>query len=216
MSKVSVLIADDHPIVVLAVQEIIERDARMRVVGTAFGPRELMQRCREQSPEVIIADYNMPGDALYGDGLQMIEYLLRHSGQAKILIFTMLSNPLILSRLYDLGVVGVIPKSGDFNEILVALRTVLRGQTYYPPGHAALQGKATPEQSLEARVAHLTAREYEVLRHFVAGLNGREIAQRLNRSTKTVSAQKISAMRKLEVDTDQALLMFCANAGLFQ
>jgi two-component system capsular synthesis response regulator RcsB len=215
-SKVSVVIADDHPIILLAVQEIIERDDRFQVVGVANGPSELVRLYHERSPQIIIADYNMPGDQTYGDGLQMIEYMLRHFSDSRILIFTMLSNPLIHSRLYDMGVAGVILKSGDFNEILRALQALLRGKVYQAPDQRLVYSQLTREESVQERIASLSAREYEVLRHFVAGLNGCEIATLLNRSTKTVSSQKISAMRKLDVDNEQALLLFCADANLFQ
>lgn len=216
MNRVSVVIADDHPLILLAVEEIIERDDRFYVAGVANGPSELVRLCHELLPSVIIADYSMPGDETCGDGLQMIEYLLRHFKNSKVLILTMLSNPLIHGRLYDLGVSGVILKSGDFNEILRALDVLLCGGKYYVSRLPSLYSPPPAEESVEARISSLSAREYEVLRHFVAGLNGRETALLLNRSTKTISAQKISAMRKLSVDNEQALLAFCIDSREFQ
>lgn len=211
MKKTTVLIADDHPIVAMAVQEIVERDDRFEVVGIAKGPTELVQMHQQFSSDVVIADYSMPGDGIHGDGLQMIELLCRRFGDTRILVFTMLSNPLILSGLYHLGVWGVILKSGDFNEIAVALQALSQGRKYQPP----VQALSNSDSQMQARAARLTMREYEVLRHFVSGLSGREIAALLHRSTKTVSAQKVSAMRKLGVENDQALLAFCADAQLF-
>ncbi|WAH57012.1 response regulator [Pseudomonas silvicola] len=211
MNRMSVVVADDHPIVVMGVQEIIEREGRFKVVGTAHGPSELVRLYHAHAPQVVITDYTMPGDDTYGDGLKLIDYLRRQFPDTRILILTMQSNPLILSRLYDLGVSGVISKSGDLNEIVVALRALSRGRIYRGPGLAP----APPGDDVQARVARLSVKEYEVLRHFVSGMSGREIALLLNRSTKTVSAQKISAMRKLAVENDQALLTFCANASLF-
>lgn len=211
MKKTTVLIADDHPIVAMAVQDIIERDARFEVVGIASGPSELIQLHQQLAPDVVIADYSMPGDETYGDGLQMIEFLCRRFSSTQVLVFTMVSNPLILSSLHDLGVWGVIPKSGDFNEISLALRALSRGRKYKAPA----QPLPTLDDPLQARIARLTVREYEVLRHFISGLSGREIAALLHRSTKTISAQKVSAMRKLGVENDQGLLAFCADAHLF-
>ncbi|MCF5054281.1 response regulator [Pseudomonas syringae] len=211
MKKTTVLIADDHPIVAMAVQDIIERDARFEVVGVASGPSQLIQLHQQLAPNVVIADYSMPGDETYGDGLQMIEYLCRRFSDTRVLVFTMLSNPLIVGSLYDLGVWGVIPKSGDFNEINLALQALSRDRKYQAPARAL----PTVDNQLHARIARLTVREYEVLRHFISGLSGREIAALLHRSTKTISAQKVSAMHKLGVDNDQALLAFCAEAQLF-
>lgn len=211
MKKIKVLIADDHPIVAMAVQDIIERDERFEVVGIANGPTELMELHQKLSPDVVIADYSMPGDETYGDGLQMIELVCRRFSKTRVLVFTMLSNPLILDSLYHLGVWGVILKSGDFEEIALALQALSQDRKYQTPSRAVLPH----EDQMQARIAQLTVREYEVLRHFISGLSGREIAALLHRSTKTVSAQKVSAMRKLGVENDQALLMFCADAHLF-
>ena len=69
---------------------------------------------------------------------------------------------------------------------------------------------------VQARFQSLSPREMEVLRLFVTGMSVSDIARQLSRSNKTVSAQKISAMRKLDVDSDQALLTYCIEARQFQ
>ncbi|MCY1270010.1 Transcriptional regulatory protein RcsB [compost metagenome] len=208
--------ADDHPIVLAGVREVIERDARFAVVGEAYNSSELVRLCVECGPDIVVTDYNMPGDLTYGDGLKLIDYLLRHFPQTRILILTMLSNNLILTSLYDLGVSGVVLKNGDLNEILVALAALSRGRTYRGPGMRSGSSVAPCEDDVGARLASLSVKEFEVLRHFVSGMSVGEIAVHLKRSVKTVSAQKIAAMRKLDVDSDQALVLFCIKANLFQ
>ncbi|MBO3277691.1 response regulator [Pseudomonas schmalbachii] len=216
MEAVRVVLADDHPIVLAGVREVIERDARFVVVGEARNSSELVQLCTDVRPDIVITDYNMPGDRAYGDGIKLIDYLRRHFPDTRILILTMLSNNLILSSLYDLGVSGVILKNGDLNEILVALAALSQGRTYRGPGMQSGSSVATNRDDIGARIASLSVKEFEVLRHFVSGMTVGEIAEHLKRSVKTVSAQKIAAMRKLDVDSDQALLLFCIKANLFQ
>jgi Response regulator containing a CheY-like receiver domain and an HTH DNA-binding domain len=206
MEKVRVALADDHPIVLMGVREVIERDDRFEVIGEAHNSSELVALYREQRPAIVITDYNMPGDQTYGDGIKLIEYLLRNFPDTRILILTMLSNPLILSSLYDLGVSGVILKNGDLDEILVALKALSQDRIYRGPGMQSSSSVLSSGDDVEGRIASLSVKEYEVLRHFVSGMSVRDIALLLNRSVKTVSAQKISAMRKLDVDTDQSLL----------
>lgn len=128
----------------------------------------------------------------------------------------MLSNNLIFSSLYDLGVAGVVPKSSDPEEILAALDAIAGGRIYRGACMQDPNSVLPGGDDIEGRIASLSTKEYEVLRHFVSGLSVRDIARVLNRSVKTVSAQKIAAMRKLEVDSDQALLTFCIKAELFQ
>ncbi|RFQ11912.1 DNA-binding response regulator, partial [Pseudomonas sp. ATCC 13867] len=97
-----------------------------------------------------------------------------------------------------------------------ALRALSQGRVYRGPSMQSANSVLASKDDVDGRIASLSVKEYEVLRHFVSGLSVRDIAQLLNRSIKTVSAQKISAMRKLDVDTDQALLTFCVKANLFQ
>ncbi|WP_275627490.1 response regulator transcription factor [Pseudomonas sp. 273] len=216
MEKLRIVVADDHSIVRMGVREVVQGDPRFSVVGMAANSSELVRMYGELSPDIVITDYNMPGDANYGDGLKLIGYLLRQFPQTRVLIYTMLSNTLIFSSLYDLGVAGVVPKSGDPDEILAALDAIARGRIYRGPCMQAPNSVVPGGDDIEGRIASLSTKEYEVLRHFVSGLNVRDIARVLNRSVKTVSAQKISAMRKLEVDSDQALLTFCIKSDLFQ
>ncbi|WP_187671277.1 response regulator transcription factor [Zestomonas carbonaria] len=216
MEKVRVVLADDHPIVLMGVREVIERDGRFAVVGEALSSSELVRLYKEVRPDIVITDYNMPGDQTYGDGIKLIEYLLRNFPATRILILTMLSNNLILSSLYDLGVSGVILKNGDLNEILVALDTLVRQNTYRGPCMQSNNSVLPDRDDIDGRIASLSMKEFEVLRHFVSGMSVGEIALHLKRSVKTVSAQKVAAMRKLEVDSDQALLLFCIKSNLFQ
>lgn len=216
MEKLRVVVADDHAIVRMGVREVVEADPRFRVVGVAASPSELVRLYGELDPDVVIADYNMPGDERYGDGLKLVSFLLRQYPRTRVLIYTMLSNPLILSSLYDLGVAGVVLKSCDLDEIGVALAAVRDGKVYRGAHMQDPNSVLASGDDVEGRIASLSTKEYEVLRHFVSGLSVRDIARVLNRSVKTVSAQKISAMRKLEVDSDQALLTFCIAVDLFQ
>lgn len=78
MKTFTVVIADDHPIVLLGVRELVERDARFQVVGEAICSAGLIGLLEQQPIDIVITDYNMPGDSPYGDGLKLVEYLKRH------------------------------------------------------------------------------------------------------------------------------------------
>ncbi|MDW2776485.1 response regulator, partial [Pseudomonas sp. BEA3.1] len=98
MEKLKVIIADDHPIVLLGVRELVERDPRFSVVGEAVCSQGLIELLERQPVDMVISDYNMPADSPYGDGLKLIDYLKRHYPAVRILVLTMISNPLILTR----------------------------------------------------------------------------------------------------------------------
>jgi two-component system capsular synthesis response regulator RcsB len=147
--------------------------------------------------------------------LKLIEYILRHFPETQVLVLTMISNSLILTRLQELGVAGVIQKNHLHGEIEKALGAISAQRSYRAPEQVATSVVANASQ-VQERFQSLSPREMEVVRLFVTGMSVSDIARQLSRSNKTVSAQKIAAMRKLEVDSDQALLTYCIEARQFQ
>lgn len=214
MKKLNVVIADDHPIVLLGVRELVERDERFQVVGEAICSAGLIALLDQQPIDVVITDYNMPGDSPYGDGLKLVEYLKRHFPHLQILILTMISNQLILTRLQELGVVGVIQKSQLHTEIQIALKAIAQ-QALYRSLEPAKTSVIESMTAIDERFSTLSPKEFEILRLFISGKSVSNIARSQNRSSKTISAQKISAMRKLEVTSDQDLLAYCLAQNIF-
>ena len=214
MKTFTVVIADDHPIVLLGVRELVERDARFQVVGEAICSAGLIGLLEQQPIDIVITDYNMPGDSPYGDGLKLVEYLKRHFPQVQILILTMISNHLILTRLQEMGGVGVIQKSQLHTEIQVALKSIVQ-QALYRSLEPAKTSVVESMTAIDARFSTLSPKEFEILRLFISGKSVSDIARSQNRSSKTISAQKISAMRKLEVSSDQDLLAYCLAQNIF-
>lgn len=213
MEKLNVVIADDHPIVLVGVRELVERDQRFCVVGEATCSNDLVALLEQLPVDLVITDFNMPADSPYGDGLKLVEYLKRHYPSVHILVLTMISNPLILTRLQELGVIGIIQKCQLHDEIQTALKAVALGNPLQTAGPAATS--VIEAAALDERFARLSAKEHEILRLFISGQSVNDIARGLNRSAKTISTQKISAMRKLEVSSDQDLLAYCIERQLF-
>ena len=91
MRELKVVIADDHPVVVLGLREMIQRDEYFSLVGEALSSSQLVEQLQLHQPELLITDFNMPGDETYGDGLQLIEYIIEHFPGVKILVLTVIS-----------------------------------------------------------------------------------------------------------------------------
>jgi two-component system capsular synthesis response regulator RcsB len=214
METFNVVIADDHPIVLLGVRELVERDQRFRVVGEAVGSDELIKLLETKPVDLLITDFNMPAASPYGDGLKLVEYLIRHFPKVRVLVLTMISNPLILTRLQELGVLAVIQKNQLHDEIETVLRAIAKGNPvrWQAPAPTSVVNDGA---DLDERFSRLSPKEHEILRLFVQGQGVNDIARHLNRSAKTISTQKISAMRKLDVSSDQELLTYCIERNLF-
>ena len=214
MRELKVVIADDHPVVLLGLREVIQRDERFILAGEALSSSQLVEQLSLHQPALVITDFNMPGDETYGDGLQLIEYLCEQFPAVKILVLTMVSNQLIISRLLEMGVAGVIAKSHIREEIGKALNALANDRTYNAPAVPATSVLSNVKV-IDERFSTLSPREVEVLRLVVAGSSVGDIARQLERSVKTVSTQKVSAMRKLEVLNDHALITYCIKADLW-
>ncbi|KMN10618.1 response regulator [Pseudomonas sp. FSL R10-1350] len=215
MHEIKAVIADDHPVVLVGLREMIQRDTRFELVGEAVSSSQLIKLLVSNQLDLVITDFNMPGDDLYGDGLQLIEYIIEQFPAVKILVLTMVSNQLIISRLLEMGVAGVIAKNHIHEEIGKALNALANDRPYVAPSVQPMSVLANAKV-IDERFSNLSPREVEVLRLFVTGSTVSEIAKLLNRSVKTVSTQKISAMHKLEVLTDHALLTYCIKADPFE
>ena len=211
MRELKVVIADDHPVVLLGLREVIQRDEHFTLAGEALSSSQLVGQLALHQPALVITDFNMPGDETYGDGLQLIEYITEHFPAVKILVLTMVGNPLIISRLLEMGVAGVIAKSHIREEIGKALRALGNDRPYSAPAEPATSVLLNP-RVIDERFSTLSPRELEVLRLVVAGSSVGDIARQLNRSVKTVSTHKVSAMHKLEVLSDHALITYCIKA----
>lgn len=215
MDKLRVVLADDHPLVLMAAREVLETLPYIEILGSVSNSTDLMAFLEEHTADVVITDYSMPGDSAYGDGMRLIKFLLRKQPNLHVFVLTMVTNPMIITAMYDAGVAAVVLKRDNFSEIATAIAMLQIGRKYYPPGFEPGQLTNLQKSSAEQSVAALSPSEFEVLRQFVAGTSVSEIAHNRNRSVKTISAQKASAMRKLGVRTDQELVAFCTANSAF-
>ncbi|CAG2150387.1 MULTISPECIES: response regulator transcription factor [Ralstonia] len=209
-ARIRVVLADDHPVVVAGVTAIIEESGDMEIVGTACNSSEMVALLDRYPCDVLLTDYAMPGGD-YGDGIPLMGFLLGRYPLLRIVVLTMLDNGAILPRLAATGIHGLVSKADELSHIPLAIRSVERGRTYLSPlmqatldGSRGVGGKARPA---------LTVREEQVIRLFVSGLSVGQIAQRLERGKQTISAQKVSAMRKLGIDREADLYRYALELG---
>lgn len=210
-----ILLADDHPVVMLGTGNVLASTGDHQIVGYASNVSELMEKARFYAPDLIVTDYSMPGDARYGDGLALVRNLRRSFPGVIVILYTMIRSPVIVSALYEAGAHGVLFKSGDESELLRAVEITSGGGIYYSDPRHNLTERFLSKDVGE-RVDSLSPRELEIIRHFISGVSVGDIAVAMNRSIKTVSTHKISAMRKLGVDTDHELVMLALCNNLFE
>lgn len=191
---VRIILADDHPVVLLGARMALEAITTLplSVVAQASSPAELIFQLEHEPCDLLITDYSMP-ICRQPDGLALISYIHRNYKNTKIMVMTMARSNLLMQHLLTTGVRGVFDKHRPLDELSQAVTSVLKGEKYLSP---SLESNIKNIKNGIPRQLKLTPKEYEVIRLLGEGLAGREIAKRLNRSEKTISRQKRSAMQK--------------------
>lgn len=210
MNTLNVIIADDHPIVLFGIKKSLEQLEWINVVGEYEDSTSLINNLGKSDAQVLITDLSMPGDK-YGDGITLIKYIKRHFPNLAIIILTMNNNPAILNTIIELGIEGIILKQGTSTDLPKALAALQKGKKFTPDSVMKLLEKMNASGYSEKK---LSPKESEVLRLFAEGFLVTEIARKLNRSIKTISSQKKSAMMKLGVENDIELLNYLASMNM--
>ncbi|RQG99871.1 DNA-binding response regulator [Paraburkholderia dinghuensis] len=213
--KLRVVLADDHPFVLLGVRAALSESDGIEVVGEASSPAALFRILATVPCEVVVTDLTMPGgpdDA--EDGLFLVRRLRRDCPSLHIVVLTSITNVAILRAVMHAGVSAILKKSESMDELIRAVRGAGCGPAYVGSSiqrDLAIAGLAGASST---RVPRLSPRESEVVRHFAGGHSVSEIARILGRDVRTVSRQKRDAMTKLGVSNDPGLIALVRVYGL--
>lgn len=209
-----VILADDHPIFLIGLKVVIEQNPHARVIAQACAPDELMQALGNEPCDLLVTDFMMPVQD-QNDGLRLLERIRREHPALPIIVVTMLNNAGLFRSMLALNVNGLLSKASMANELPVAMACVSRGNTFIADSVQRMLREASDHGS-DTLVAlqDLSPRELEVVRLLAAGHSVGTIAAQLHRSKQTVSAQKVSAMRKLGLANDAALFIYLQEHGL--
>ncbi|GGP25286.1 response regulator [Silvimonas amylolytica] len=206
---ITVIVADDHPVVRAGIVGEIQKDAELQLLAEAASSTELFPLLDRNQCNVVVTDYAMPGGK-FGDGLPMLQMLQRRYPKVQLVVMTMLDNPALIHTIQKAGIRAVINKGDKLAHVNPAIHAVHRHGSYMPTSVKALLAT----MSSTTRENLLSKRETEVLRMCATGLPVVEIARICNRSSKTISTQKVVAMRKLGLGTDYDLYQYAVSTGL--
>jgi DNA-binding NarL/FixJ family response regulator len=191
---------------------LLNSEADLRVVGQLASGAELLAWLppapATAAADVLLLDLHLPPP----DGLTLLPQLAQHWPRLRVLVFSTLATPEIITKVQAAGARGFVPKSADAGQLLAAIRTVAAGQMAFPKAQAA--GLATPEAGALLRLHRLSAREREIIRLICEGLTTREIAQLLSLSEFTVGTHRRNILHKLELHNVAALTQFARDHGL--
>ena len=214
--KYRILIAEDHTLFRQGLKALLSLEPEFTVVGEAADGLQAIQSANELKPDLILLDISMPRV----DGLAAIREIKSVCPEAKILILTVHKTEEHVLESLKSGASGYVLKDASHDELLLAMRSVLREKIYLSPDISArvvdgyLNGRGTAE--LTSPWESLTPRERQVLKLIAEGYKNREIADFLCISVKTVAKHRANTMKKLDLHSASELTAYAIKRGLVE
>ncbi|NLJ56318.1 MAG: response regulator transcription factor [Firmicutes bacterium] len=201
-----IVIVDDHPVVRQGVQQALEREADIEVVGVAGSCSEGAETIAALKPDLAIVDIRMPD----GSGLEMVRQVRKAVAGCRIIILSSYASPRDISAAVAENVEGYVLKEALPEELLNAVRLVAKGRRYYDPEIMDSIMNKEEKDPLKG----LTARELEILQSLAEGLNNRAIAQKHYISENTVKKHIGNILDKMEFQDRTQAALYAFSRGL--
>lgn len=210
----SVLLADDHTILRQGLRALLEREKEFAVVAEASDGLAAIRAVQELHPDVVIIDLSMPRM----NGIEAIREMRKESPESKIIVLTVHEEEEYVFASLAAGANGYVLKDADNSELILAMRSALKGKTYLTPGISNtvldVYLKTSVPQKQKTSLDFLTERELIILKLVAEGHRSKEIADLLFISPKTVDKHRENLMRKLDMHSISALTSFAMKHGL--
>lgn len=212
---IRILVVDDHSVVRQGIIALLEDEEDIQIVGEAADGDEVRDCIQKLNPDVVLLDLTMPRMS----GIEVIQQVSPEFPKVRILVFSMHNNSDYILAAVKYGAAGYLQKDTSREEILKAVRSVVKGELYYPPSassiiirnlikHVALHAEPAEEVAAPASSVWkaLTPREQQILQCLTEGLSSKEIGEKFDISANTVANQRASIMRKANVKNTAELV----------
>lgn len=209
MTRVRILLADDHALICSAFQKLLE--PKYEVVGSVGDGRALLKAALELKPDVVLLDITMP----LLNGLDAGRALKKEMPSVKLVYLTMNTSYEFAEEALRAGASAYVLKNCESSDLLTAIDNALKGKTY-----VSLQIRRAMEQafirdpSSAGRPRHLTQRQIEVLQMLAEGRSLGEVAEMLNITYRTVRFHKLRIMEELGINSNMELLRYAMKHGM--
>jgi DNA-binding NarL/FixJ family response regulator len=210
MGKTTVLLADDHKIVLEGLKELLADE--FDVVGTVEDGRALLEQAQALRPDVIVVDVGMP----LLNGIDAARQIKKSGLNVKLVFLTMHQDAMYAKGALDAGASGFVLKHSASSELTKAIQEALRGNTYISSSltQEVMQLYRDDVDVRDGAFGSLTLRQREVMQLLAEGRSAKEIARILHISTRTVEFHKYNMMEQLGIKTSAELVHFAIKHGI--
>lgn len=217
MSKIKIIIADDHPVFADGLKSLLADEETVEVVGVAHNGQELIELVKTIKVDVVISDINMP----IMDGVESTIHIKKNFPNVKVLAFTMHSEYKYIEKMLKAGASGYILKNAARDEFTTAIYKIFRGENYISSEATSIMmskfaGTSVPSRSFNGSESdvHITQRELEVIKYIVKGFTSTQIAEKLFISIRTVETHRKNVLQKLKLHNSASLVKYAIDNGL--
>src|SRR5512146_1348383 len=211
MSKVRILIADDHGIVRKGLRLQLEQNTNFQVIGEATDGREAVRLTEELKPDVVIMDIAMPNL----NGIQATTQIVKRNSQTGVIILSMHSDESYLIRALTAGAKGYLLKDNADVDLYRAVQVVAQGKPFFSPAisNTLLEDymRQLQQRGLQDSYDLLIDREKEILQLLAEGKSSKEVAGQLNLSPSTVETHRTRIMQKLDLHSSADIVLYAVR-----
>ncbi|OQY48289.1 MAG: DNA-binding response regulator [Anaerolineaceae bacterium 4572_78] len=215
--QIKIVLADDHAVVRAGTRKLLERNVDIKIVGEAVNGFEVIQLVKDLSPDIVIMDLRMPDMS----GVEATKQIKEMYPEVAVIALTAHDDDEYVFALMQAGANGYLLKTSEADEIVKAIRTVLKGELALSPSIAGkivtqfASGKTLPDVLANMKNIYdgLTKRELNILRLVGTGLTNKQVGHKLYISDRTVQAHLSNIFSKLDVNTRTEAVIYAVRKG---
>jgi DNA-binding NarL/FixJ family response regulator len=201
MTKIRLLLADDHPLIREGFRSLLNKNDRFEIVGIAENGKELIELAGKELPDIILSDISMP----VMNGMEAIEQIGNLYPSIKSVVLTMHEEREYIINALKIGVQGYIIKNVERFDLEKAIITIFEGGKYFSPIVTNILAESVTRPEPPA-ISELTPREKEVLELVAQGHSTKQIADKLGIGTRTVESHRVNMLKKMKVNNTAELV----------
>lgn len=212
MSKITILLVDDHRLIRDSWSFILNSDPRFEVVAETSSGEDAIELAKSQKPDIVLMDVNMTPV----NGFDATKQIRKFSPGSKVIGVSMHSMPAYAKRMLQLGAMGYVTKNSPKDEMITAILEVHDGRKYICDEVKNILAQQELDEGTPAStdMNNLSRRELDIIQLIKEGLSSKEIALQLDISLKTVEVHRYNILKKLNLRNTAALVNFINAQGL--
>lgn len=207
---IRILVADDHAIVRRGLRQIVADESDMQVVGEAQTTQEILDLARQEEWDVTVLNISMPGRG----GFEALKALKQTHSKRPVLVLSMYPEDQFAVRAFRVGAAGYMTKESAPEELVQAIRKVVRGGKYVSPSLAEKLAAELGEDAERPPHEALSEREYHVLCLLASGKTVTQIAAEMSLSVKTISTYRVRLLEKMRMKTNAEVTRYAIEHRL--